>query len=734
MVADRCILSNNFKAFLQMKKIFFSIIALSAFASLEAQTLDRSIRPKAGPAPEIKLGEAESFTMPNGLKVFVVENHKLPVVSYSIQLDIRPEPEGDKSGMSGMVAELITSGTKSRDKDKFNEETDAIAAYIGASNSGIFGQSLKKHQEKLLDLMSDALMNADFQQKELDKIKKQTESGLLTQQNEPDAMLNNVTSALVYGKQHPYGEVTTDMTVKNVNLDDCKNYYKRYFRPNVGYMAVVGDINLAEAKAMVEKYFGKWEQAEVPRTEYPPCYAPAANEVDFVARAGSVQSVIGITYPIKLIIGTPDALKARVLNEVLGGSSQGRLFQNLRETHAWTYGAYSNMNADEVVGNFNAYIKCRNEVTDSAITETLKEMAALRNTQVDQATLQNTLNYISGTFALGLENPQTIAQFAINLERYKMPKDYYKNYLKNLNAITAADVQSVAKKFIAPNNAHIVVVGNKSEIPKLKKLDPSGELKYYDNYGNEISSVESKVIDGVSIDNVLAKYISAIGGKQAIESLKDMTVSGTRVETRQGGSMDQSKQEMTVIETRISPDKYKMEMSGEVPTGDVTGANTPVTRNITFQTLTINGDKGFQEFQDDKMELPKDMVEFYRNRGNIQAILTPEKYNISYSLLGTDDVDGKKAYNVEKGEDGGKKKTIQYYEIATGLLIKEIVTTVEQGQQNIEVRMLSDYKEVKNGNGYKIPFTVENFGNRPYKMTINAAKANSGVKEKEFKL
>jgi len=708
-----------------MKKLFFSIIALSVFAASQAQTLDRSIRPKAGPAPEIKLGEAQSFTMPNGLKVFVVENHKLPVVSYSVQLDIRPEPEGSKSGMSGMVAELITSGTKSRNKDKFNEETDAIAAYIGASSRGIFGQSLKKHQEKLLDLMSDALMNADFQQTELDKIKKQTESSLLTQQNEPDAMLNNVTSALVYGKEHPYGEVTTDMTVKNVTLDDCKNYYKKYFRPNVGYMAVVGDINLAEAKAMVEKYFGKWEQAEVPRTEYPPCYAPAANEVDFVARAGSVQSVIGITYPIKLMIGTPDAMKVRVLNEILGGSSQGRLFQNLRETHAWTYGAYSNMNADEIVGNFNAYIKCRNEVTDSAITETLKEMTALRNTPVDQSTLQNTLNYLSGTFALSLESPQTIAQFAINLERYKMPKDYYINYLKNLNAITATDVQSVAKKYIAPNNTHIVVVGNKSEIAKLKKLDPTGELRYFDNYGNEISSVESKVIDGVSIDNVLAKYIEAIGGKQAIESLKDMTVSATRTEGRQ---------EMSVTEMRVSPDKYKFEVNGEVPTGEMNSANMPVMQRVNFQTLVINGDKGIQEFQGEKMDLPKDLVEFYRNRGNIQAILTPEKYNISYSLLGTDDVDGKKAYNVEKGEDGGKKKTIQYYDVNTGLLIKEIITTMEQGQQNIEIRMLSDYKEVKNGNGYKIPFTVDNFGNRPYKMTINSAKANSGIKEKEFKL
>jgi zinc protease len=292
-----------------MKKILFSIFALSLFTAVHAQKLDRSIRPKAGPAPEIKLGDAESFTLDNGLKVFVVENHKLPAVTYSIQLDVQPEPEGNKTGMNSMVGELITSGTKTRNKDKFDEEVDFISAAIGANSQSIFGRSLTKYQDRLLDLMSDALLNANFQQSDLDKLKKQALAGLEASKNEPDAMLNNVASVLNYGANHPYGEVTTEATINNITLADCNAYYKKYFRPNVAYMAIVGDINLAQAKEMANKYFGKWEKGDVVKATYPKVTAPAATEVDFVPRDGAVQSVVSITYPIDLMIGTPDVIK-----------------------------------------------------------------------------------------------------------------------------------------------------------------------------------------------------------------------------------------------------------------------------------------------------------------------------------------------------------------------------------------------------------------------------------------
>lgn len=684
-----------------MKKILFSIYALTLFTAVHAQELDRSIRPKAGPAPEIKLSDAESFTLDNGLKVFVVENHKLPVVTYSIQLDIRPEPEGNKSGMHSMVAELITSGTQSRTKDKFDEETDMIAANIGAGSSSIFGRSLTRYQDQMLALMSDALMNANFQQTDLDRLKKQTLSGLEAGKNDPGSMMNNVSSVVNYGADHPYGEVTTEATVNNITLADCNAYYRKYFRPNVAYMAIVGDIDLAKAKEMANKYFGKWEKGDVPRASYPKVTAPAATEVDFVPRDGAVQSMVSITYPVNLMIGSPDVVKTRIMNQVLGGSFQ-RLDRNLRETHAWTYGSNSSISADDIVGYVDVNVQCRNEVTDSSIVEMMHEMNRLRDTALTRDELQGAVNFISGVFALGLESPQTIAQYAINIERYNMPKDYYKNYLKSLSAVTTADIQATAQRYLTTTNAHVVVVGNKTEVEKLKKF---GEVKFFDSYGNPAKIIESKVIDGIGIDQVLDKYISAIGGKAALEGLKDLSLSIT---ISQGG------QEFSANQVVLSPDKFKQ---------------TVIANNVVMQKTVINGDKSYMEAQGQKQNLPKPVVDEYLPEADLQVLLHPAKFGISYTLLAKESVDGTEAFNVEKL--GNNKRTLQYYDAKTGLLIREIINGEQNGQPVVQIKNYSDYREVKGGNGYKIPFVEEAIGGA--KVTVSSAKANTGVKESDFR-
>src|SRR5690606_27113192 len=208
-----------------MKKLTLSILTVAFALNAHAQTLDRSVRPKPGPAPEIKLGKTESFTLPNGLKVFVVENHKLPTIAASIQLDIQPQLEGDMTGYREMMSELLVSGTKTRSKDQLNQEIDFIGANIDASDEGISASGLKKHQDKIFALMADITMNAEFTQAELDKIKTRMLSGLEAEENEPDAMLDKVSAVVNFGTQHPYGEVATKETVQKISLDRAKQYY-----------------------------------------------------------------------------------------------------------------------------------------------------------------------------------------------------------------------------------------------------------------------------------------------------------------------------------------------------------------------------------------------------------------------------------------------------------------------------------------------------------------------------
>lgn len=708
-----------------MKKLFLFLLALSTVSLTYAQTLDRSVRPKPGPTPDIKLADAQTFTLDNGLKVFVVENHKNPSVTYSIQLDIYPEGEGDKAGLSQLVGSLLTSGTKTRNKDEFNAAVDEIGASLGASGSGIYGIALSKHQDKLLELMSDAVLNANFKKDELEKTQKQIVAGMNSNINDADFMMSNVSRVVTYGPNHPYGEVTTQQTVKNVSLDDCNKYYKTYFRPNVAYMAVVGDITLDQARQLVTKYFGKWQKADVPKTIYPTAYAPPANQVEFVTRPGSVQSVVDITYPLLLKIGSDDVLKARALNTILGGGDQGKLFLNLREKHGWTYGAYSSISPDPVVGSFSADLKCRNEVTDSAIEATLQEMYDIRNNPVSAEELSNTKNYLSGIFALGLESPQTLAQYAINIDRFNMPKDYYKNYLNKIAALTPIDVQLMAKKYIAPKNANIVVVGDQSIISKLKRFSADSNLLFFDAFGKPVQSTESKVINGVTVKDVVKKYIDAIGGEKAIASLKDLTVFADV----------KGAQSYALTKKVVSPDKYYQEIK-VVQHNDMSSTKDNNTDNIGndllfSQKTVINGDHGYITQQGKKTTISGDGIKQYQDDADLQSLLHPEQYQISYSLLGVDNVNGTECYQVEKGV-GGVKKMIQFYDKATGLLLKEIITTQTAEGQKVDMRDYADYKEVKGGNGYKIPYTITTTIPSPSTITVSSAKANSGIKDREF--
>ena len=447
-----------------MKNKVFVLMLILITASLSLAQLDRSKLPQAGPAPEVKIGNAESFVLSNGLKVYVVENHKLPSIAFSLVVDIDPIVEGKNAGYISTAGQLLRTGTKNRSKDKLDEEIDFLGADLATSATSIYASGLSKHADKIMAIVSDIILNPEFKQEELEKIRKQTLSGLAYQKDDPDAISGRVRSAIMFGKEHPYGEMETEETVNSITLEMCNKYFETYFRPNVSYLAIVGDITKAKAKSMVEKYLSKWAKKDVPQNTFPTPKAPIVNKVNLVDRANSVQSVVSVCYPVELKIGSDDAMKATVANLILGGNSTARLFMNLREAKAYTYGAYSSLNSDKLIGSFSASTKVRNTVTDSAVTEIMKEMKKIRNEKVTDKELEDAKNYIAGNFIRGLEQPSTVANFAINIARYNLPKDYYKNYLKNLNTVTVEDVQAIAKKYIKPNNAYIVVVGSGEEV------------------------------------------------------------------------------------------------------------------------------------------------------------------------------------------------------------------------------------------------------------------------------
>ncbi|MGE0589387.1 MAG: M16 family metallopeptidase, partial [Cyclobacteriaceae bacterium] len=501
-----------------MRLVYF-LSTLIFIGSAALAQVDRSKAPAPKPAREIKIGEYQSFTLKNGLQVFVVENHKLPRLQISIQLLHDPILEGDKAGYVSLAGDLIGTGTTSRSKSQLDEEVDFIGASLSTGPYSMYGSSLTKHTEKLLELFTDVLFHPAFRPEELDKLKTQTISGIAAGKDNPQTIAANVRNMLMYGKDHPYGEMSTEETVGAVTIEDCRNYFDTYYKPNNAYLVLVGDISLKNAKSLAEKNFGAWKSGEIKPLTYHTPKVPQKTYVALVDRPSSVQSVINIAHPISLSVGSPDALKAGVMNEILGGSSSARLYLNLRETHGYTYGAGSQISSDRLVGRFIASASVRNEVTDSAVYEMMSELKRIVSEPVSSEELKAAKASIAGSFGRSLERPQTIASFAVNTARYNLPKDYYSSYLQRLDAVSVEDIQSVAAKYIQPDHAYIEVVGKGSDVAE--KLKPFGEVKYYDIHGNEYVPKESQPLPpGLTAEKVIDKYLSALGGRQKIEKVQ----------------------------------------------------------------------------------------------------------------------------------------------------------------------------------------------------------------------
>ncbi len=650
-----------------------------AEVSDDGGTLDRRIPPTAGAAPEIKIGEYDKFKLDNGMEVIVVTNDKLPRVSFSLQVDVDPMLEGDKAGLVDLTGQMLRRGTKSKTKAELDEEIDFIGANLSTSGTGIFASSLSKHQDKLLDVMSDIILNPNFKKEELDKIKKQTISGLASAKDDPNSISSTVANVLNYSKNHPYGEITTEKSVESVTVKDCEKYFDAYFKPNTTRLIIVGDVNPKTIKGQLDKYFGEWKEGDVPKNNYENPSLPKAAEVAFVDKAGAVQSVIKVTYPIDLKPGSEDAIKARVMNTILGGGGfSARLMQNLREDKAYTYGAYSSLSSDELVGAFTASASVRNEVSDSAVTEFLYEMSRMRDEKVAQNDLDKILNKMTGSFSRALERPETVARFAQNIEKYNLPKDYYKNYLKNLRAVTVDDIQAMAKKYLHPSNAHILVVGNKDEVAaKLAKFSADGTVSFYDTEGEAVEASSSEVPTDMTGKAVIENYIQAIGGTKAVNSIKggEMAI-----------AMSMMGQSADVKMSFESGKSFEQEMS----------ANGQVMMKQTFDGETMSN--GMQTQTLKGKELEAQMAQTY---------LAEEIYylanNYTFDLKGIEKVDGKDAYKVAISSESGIKLT-SYYDKETGLKVRSITS---QETPMGAMTITADMKNYKEADGIKYPSTIQ---------------------------
>ena len=683
-----------------MKKFIY--IAASLFLTITMQAQDRP-QPKAGPAPTININKPQTFVLKNGLKVLVVENHKLPRVSFNLTLDNPPYAEGAKKGVSDILSSMIGNGTETVSKNAFNEEIDFLGANIGFYSSGAYASGLSRYSKRILELMADGALNPLFVQEEFEKEKEKLIEGLKSNEKSVSAIAGRVENVLTYGKEHYKGEYTSEETLNNVILNDVILNYNTYFVPANAYLVIVGDVDFKDVKKEVEKLFGKWKKATAPQLSYSDPKDVQYSQINFIDMPNAVQSEIALVNLSNLKMTDKEYFASLLANQILGGGGEGRLFLNLREKHGWTYGAYSSIGSGKYINKFRSGSSVRNVVTDSAVVEVFNELKRIRTELVSEEDLKNAKAKYIGNFVMQIEKPSTIASYALNKETQGLPDDFYENYIKNINGVTAEDIKNAANKYFLAEKARVVIVGKAADVlPGLEAMSKAEKLPifYFDKYGNptEKPEVKKPVPAGVTAQTVLNNYINVIGGEKAVKNVKTLAIYSSG--TVQGTALE--------LVVKSAPKKLGVEMKA---------------MGMTMMKQVVNEKEAYmvqqgqrQDFKDQELkDMQADATTFKE-----LALLTDKDVTLS----GIENINGADAYAVKSG------KSTYFYDVKTGFKVAEAKELEQAGQKMTQTTYYQDYKDVK---GLKFPYqTIMNVGIE-IELTTTEVKINEGVTDADFK-
>ena len=453
--------------------------ALLGFTAAIRADIDRTHPPAPGPEPGASFPDFTASSLPNGLKIFVIENHREPTVTFRLLFRRGDTSDGAKPGLAGLTASLLNRGTTRRTAAQFSEETDFLGASVEASSGSdsidLSASGLVKDASKLIDLFADAALHPVFPADELALEQRQEISELVADKQRPATLAERLRDKLIFGPGNAYGDYPTEASLSAIGRQDLVDFHAKFFCPINASLAIVGDVRAADILPLIEKAFAGWQSTgKLPResnlADVPP--PPKSRVVYLVDRPGSVQSTILVARQ-GMARNNPDAPEFNVVDSVLGGGMAGRLFQNLRERHGYTYGSGSTMEMNRWAGVFSASTEVRNEVTAPAIGEILNEISRLDNEPVPEPELAMQRQYLAGNYLLSLESPLRTAERVQAIDLYGLPADYFKTYARRVGDVSAATVQTLAQKYLPADQMTIVVVGEAKEIQApLEKLGP----------------------------------------------------------------------------------------------------------------------------------------------------------------------------------------------------------------------------------------------------------------------
>ena len=423
----------------------------------------------------VQLPRPTVVTLKNGLTIVLEEDHKLPTVAFTMW--IRPGQLADPTdlpGLASFTAGMLREGTDKRTSEQIASEVDSLGASLDASSrfgvsyTSVNASGLITDTSKILDLMSDVVLHPSFPASELAKFKQSEGASLEQRLSNPAFLGQQGFRRVIYGDTPMAVSSATKQSIEKIDVDDLKRFHEKHYVPGNTILGVTGDFAAAEMRATIEKYFGAWTgAAEAPAT-FTAAVTPQPTKITLVDRPGSVQTyMIGGDRTIRRT--DPEYYGLVVMNQVVGGGPQARLFLDLREEHSLTYGSYSRFSAEIYPGDWLALAPVRTKVTGDAMDRFLYEFKKINNEPVPQSEMDDAHRAIIASFALSLEQPSQILNDWLTVQYYGLPTDYWDKYPDHIAAIDAAAVQASAKKFVDLDHLQWICVGDRKEIETVLK-------------------------------------------------------------------------------------------------------------------------------------------------------------------------------------------------------------------------------------------------------------------------
>lgn len=662
-----------------MKKIYLFLLFITIFSykSFSESKIDITKKPEPLPEIEFKFPEYSEEKLSNGIRVFFIEDKEQPTFSIRLLIPGGSSVEGEKIGASDLTVDLMLKGAGNRTALDIAKAIDGIGASISSSaNSDYFtfeANCLKKHYDFVLDIFADIIIKPTFPKNEYEKLVKQYISNIQAEKASGSAIANKLSRLVVYGDKHPYSSFKTEEKMKQLNIKDIKDLYSKYFVPNNATISIVGDFDKKEILNKLENLFKDWKLASIPPQIIIPEPNPKPVGVYFVERPGSVQSSIIVTTK-GLPINHNDYENFELAGDIMGLGFAGRLFRTLRETHSYTYSPFGYTTKNKYSNQFICGADVRNSVTDSAINVILEQLLSLTKEVSSEEEFQRIQRSKIGIFLMRFEDSRFIANLVQNSDFMGIPIDFYKRYPTKIMQIDRYKVQRIANHFLNPRGAFIIVVGSAEVQNSLEKF---GKLFIYDADLNEKNLIKTNL----SAEEIIEKYLNAIGGKNAIDKVTSIIAQGNGELIVQGRSFPGEVFQMTQANQRY----YLFLDFG-----------------IISQKIWIDSNQAW--IQSSAMASPEKLEgnEFYQISEKAELFYETKLIQKGYKceVIGkqNDDVLLKVINNI------GKEKTYTFD--AKSFLLKKVeyIEDDPQGQMPVTEK----YSDYINVNGIKLPSSIEN--------------------------